>query len=101
MSTTAAVVFLIGAVFIFLSSLGVLRMPDPLNRLQTSTKSVTLGNLLILLGAILAVPSYWWKFLLVAFFVLISSPVSASTLSRISYLRGFVQILEVDEWKRR
>ncbi len=100
-SLGAAVILLIGSIFVFLSSLGMLRMPDPLSRLQAATKSVTLGNLLVLFSSALMVPSFWWKFLLIAVFVLITSPVSASTLSRVAYLKGFARVLEVDQWKRR
>ena len=39
-----------GAIFLFSAGLGVLRMPDTYNRIQTGTKATTLGTILILIG---------------------------------------------------
>jgi len=40
----------IGVVFLFLGSLGILRMPDVYNRVQVGTKCTTLGNFLTIIG---------------------------------------------------
>ncbi len=45
-----SLVILVGSVFLFSAGLGVLRMPDSYNRIQTGTKASTLGTILILIG---------------------------------------------------
>ena len=40
----------LGSVFLFTAGLGVLRMPDSYNRIQTGTKASTLGTMLVLVG---------------------------------------------------
>jgi monovalent cation/proton antiporter MnhG/PhaG subunit len=58
MSELIGSLFLLGgAVFLFSAGVGVLRMPDTYNRIQTGTKATTLGTILILIGlAFLARP---------------------------------------------
>ena len=46
----AVAILLTGAVFLFSAGLGVLRMPDSYNRIQTGTKASTLGAMLVLVG---------------------------------------------------
>jgi len=50
MLLVGAIISLIGAVFIFLGALGILRMPDTYNRIQTGTKATSLGTILFLIG---------------------------------------------------
>ena len=38
-----SVVILLGSIFLLLAGLGVARMPDSYNRIQTGTKATTLG----------------------------------------------------------
>ena len=60
---------LAGAVFLFSAGLGVLRMPDTYNRIQTGTKATTLGTMLVLVGiaflakghSLLAQQHYVWR----------------------------------------
>ena len=49
---------IIGSLFLFSAGLGVLRMPDTYNRIQTGTKATTLGTILVLVLAIGGV--VWW-----------------------------------------
>jgi len=48
----AFVIMGIGVTFDFLGCLGLVRLPDLYNRLQASTKCVTLGTILIMAGVI-------------------------------------------------
>ena len=50
MNVIGSLFILIGSLFCFLGALGLLRMPDVYNRIQTGTKAVTLGVLATLLG---------------------------------------------------
>ena len=83
-----AVVVLIGAAFLFLGALGILRMPDLYNRMQAGTKASTLGNLLTMLGLGLLEPSWAPKLLLIALFVLLTNPISSHALARAAYREG-------------
>ncbi|ALM74990.1 Membrane-bound oxidoreductase subunit MbxC (Na+/H+ antiporter module subunit) [Thermococcus barophilus] len=85
---------LFGTIFYFLSSLGLIRMPDVYNRMQTATKSATLGSLGVIIGvgiwAIGYVGSYAWlpKTLVIAVFLLLTNPISAHALIRAAYKSG-------------
>lgn len=80
-----AVITLIGAMFILLASIGVLRMPDVYNRIQAGTKASTLGSILGLFGIGLIHPDWMLKLLLLIMFVLISNPVSSHVLGRAAH----------------
>lgn len=77
---------LLGAVFLFSAGLGLVRMPDAFTRIQAGTKATTLGNLLVLIGIAFFHPGWTLKLILVAFFVLMTNPVSSHALSRAAYL---------------
>ncbi|AFK22871.1 monovalent cation/H(+) antiporter subunit G [Pyrococcus sp. ST04] len=85
---------LFGTVFYFLSTLGLIRMPDVYNRMQTATKSATLGSLGVIIGtgiwAIGEGLSIAWltKTLIIAVFLLLTNPISAHALIRGAYKSG-------------
>ena len=79
---------LLGAAFLLLGALGLVRMPDVYNRIQAGTKSVTLGAVSFLLGIALLHPDWWAKVLCIAGFILFTSPVASSTIARAVYLAG-------------
>jgi multicomponent Na+:H+ antiporter subunit G len=74
-----------GSVFLFSAGLGVLRMPDSYNRIQTGTKASTLGTMLVLLGLAVLHPAWTWKLLMLIFFVLLTNPVSSHALARAAH----------------
>ncbi len=85
----------IGTFFYFLSALGLIRMPDVYNRMQTSTKSATLGSLGVMVGVgIWALGSDFgsvaWltKTIVIAVFLLLTNPISAHALIRAAYKSG-------------
>ena len=80
---------LTGGIFMFLAALGLLRMPDVYTRLQAGTKAATLGALSILIGISFHYPSWSLKILLIAFFILLTSPVGSSTIARAAHLSGY------------
>ena len=94
MSEYAAVVLItVGVVFDLLGCVGLIRLPDVYTRLQASTKAVTLGTCLILIGvAVWAFgsgrPATGVKALICAVFVLITSPTAAHALARGAYKSG-------------
>ena len=88
----------VGTLFLILSSIGLLRMPDTLTRMQAGTKASTLGTLLVILGAVVLAPHLWFKLLLLALFILLTNPLSSSILGRSSYLKdGFLNKSGIDE----
>jgi len=80
----------IGMVFNLTGAIGLFRLPDVYNRLQASTKNVTLGTISVLVGAIIisGISSIGAKSLLAAVFIVLTSPVSAHVLARASHIYG-------------
>jgi len=79
----------IGGLFNLFGCIGLTRLPDVYNRLQASTKCVTLGTCFILLGVIISGPvSASLKGFLCAIFILITAPTAAHALSRASIKAG-------------
>ena len=81
---------IIGAIFIFIAALGILRLPDLYMRLSAATKASTLGIGFTLLALALhfndlGVTS---RALATIAFVAISSPVAAHLISRSAYRSG-------------
>ena len=78
----------IGTIFLFLGSLGILRMPDVYNRLQAGTKCTTLGAFLTIIGVGIMQPDWLPKTLVIALFILITNPISNHALGRASRKSG-------------
>ena len=79
---------IIGSLFLFSAGLGVLRMPDTYNRIQTGTKATTLGTILILVGIAFLQPGWALKLVILIFFVMLTNPVSSHALARASHRIG-------------
>jgi multicomponent Na+:H+ antiporter subunit G len=78
----------IGIIFLFLGSLGVLRLPDVYNRLQAGTKCTTLGAFLTIVGVGITQPDWLPKTLVIALFIIITNPISNHALGRASCKSG-------------
>lgn len=87
-STTAEIVVLIGSILILVAGIGVLRFRPALSRLHALTKASTLGVVLVLLGAAVASdrPNDWTSLLLAAILQAATSPISATLISRSTFL---------------
>ena len=99
-----AILIGVGVLFDFLGTMGLLRMPDVYTRLQAATKCVTLGTLLILIGA--AVLSGFdadgLRAIVCAAFVLVTAPVGAHALAKGAYLSGIAPVdAVVDRYAER
>ncbi|ESQ10510.1 MAG TPA: Na+/H+ antiporter subunit G [Chromatiaceae bacterium] len=88
MRWVADLFLLLGAGFLLLGALGLVRMPDVYNRIQAGTKSVTLGSVSFLFGIALLYPDWWAKVLCIIGFILFTSPVGSSTIARAVYIAG-------------
>ncbi len=91
------IVLFIGAIFIFLGAFGLLRMPDVYNRIQVGTKAVTLGAIGVIVGVALIQPLWWSKLLVILGFILLTSPVSSSAISKAFYRSGIVPWKKTDK----
>lgn len=91
MNETAGIFFVIvGLVFDFFGCLGLIRLPDVYNRLQASTKCVTLGTCSILFGLFLfkGFTAAGIKAILCIIFIILTAPVSAHALARGAHKSG-------------
>jgi len=88
---------IIGYIFIILGlgfdvfgCIGLLRLPDVYNRLQATTKCVTLGTCSILLGTFIlkGLGTTGVKTILAAVFLLLTSPVAGHALARGAHKSG-------------
>jgi multicomponent Na+:H+ antiporter subunit G len=79
---------LVGALFVLIAAIGVLRMPDLLLRTAAATKASTFGLGLILLGAALGFASLETvsKAIAIIGFVALTAPIAAHMISRAAYL---------------
>ena len=86
---TATVMF-IGAFFMLVASVGLIRLPDVYSRMHAATKATTLGLGGILLSTILSFQTLdvTTQALLAIFFLFITAPVAAHLISRSAYHRG-------------
>jgi multicomponent Na+:H+ antiporter subunit G len=88
MRLLADIFLLLGSLFAFLAALGLLRMPDVYNRIQVGTKAATLGAIAFFIGIFILHPQWWPKLLVIAIFVLLTNPVSSSSIARALYIAG-------------
>jgi multicomponent Na+:H+ antiporter subunit G len=84
------VLLLVGASFLLVASIGIIRMPDLFQRIQASTKASTLGAGCILLALAVHFQDFGITVragLVIAFF-LITAPVAAHVIGRAAYFVG-------------
>jgi multicomponent Na+:H+ antiporter subunit G len=87
---TGYILIIIGILFDISGCIGLVRLPDVYNRLQASTKCVTLGTILLLVGVALIskVPALDAKAIICAVFILITSPTAAHAIAKGAYASG-------------
>lgn len=80
----------IGALFILLAAVGIVRMPDFYLRVSVTTKAATLGIGLILIGAAVYFRdgSVTSRVIAIILFLLLTAPVGAHMIGRTSYFIG-------------
>lgn len=81
---------IIGLAFDILGCVGLLRLPDIYNRLQATTKCVTLGTCSILFGTVMikGFTGTGIKAVLCIIFLIMTAPVAAHALSRGAHAAG-------------
>lgn len=85
-----AVLLLIGSAVMLLGSIGIVRMPDLLSRMQASTKSMTLGVVCLLVAVVIYFNEVGVgvRAMLVIAFYFLTSPVAAHMIGRAAYFIG-------------
>jgi len=80
----------VGILFDIFGCIGLVRFPDVYNRLQASTKCVTLGTILLLVGVALisGLGATSAKAIICAVFILITSPTAAHAIAKGAYASG-------------
>lgn len=81
----AAFIFLIlGAMFILISSIGILRLPDLFMRMHATTKTNSIGITLILIATLMAFPQLTivLKGLLAIVFIFLTAPLGAHMIGK-------------------
>lgn len=81
---------MIGTLWLFLAAIALLRMPDVYCRLSATTKAVTFGAAMMLLGAAFALDhtAVTLRALAGIAFYFLTSPIAAHVLARAAHLRG-------------
>ena len=87
-----AILILSGSISLLIAALGLLRMPDVYNRVQTGTKASTLGAIVSFIGMALLKYDEWFlgenwlgRALVLIIFILLTNPVSSHVLMRAAY----------------
>ena len=83
-----ALLMILGSLFVLISVIGLLRLPDLYMRMHASTKTTSFGVVMILLGAVLALPNLETiiKGLLVIIFIFLTSPLGAHMISKAGHI---------------
>ena len=86
----ASILSLVGAFFMLVSSVGLLRLPDVYCRMHAATKATTFGMGGILMATALAFESaaVATQAFLAIFFLFLTAPVAAHLISRAAYRKG-------------
>ena len=96
-------VAIFGSLVLFVSSLGLVRMPDAYNRIQVGTKASTMGAMLSVSALFFLHPNWIGKLIILVLFILITNPVSSHVLARAAYLvkAPFSDRTVVDQLKKK
>jgi multicomponent Na+:H+ antiporter subunit G len=84
------ILIIVGILFDIFGCIGLVRFPDVYNRLQASTKCVTLGTILLLVGVaiISGVGPTATRSIICAIFIMITSPTAAHAIAKGAYASG-------------
>jgi multicomponent Na+:H+ antiporter subunit G len=84
----AAILLVLGAFFMFVAGLGVLRLSDVFLRMHAATKAPSLGVFLMVIALMFYFQNFWLSIqsLLIMIFIFMTAPISAHTLSRAAHV---------------
>lgn len=80
----------VGSLLGFVAAVGLVRLPDALNRMHAASKPQSLGIVIVCigLGLILREPAAWSMLALVGFMQLMTTPTASQMISRSAYRTG-------------
>ncbi|MFW5912121.1 MAG: monovalent cation/H(+) antiporter subunit G [Candidatus Hadarchaeota archaeon] len=83
-------IVIIGGIFSIIGAVGILRMPDPYNRIHSQTVGVVGGTILIIIGAIVieGTQTHVIKLVLIALLIFITNPVGSHAIARSAHKSG-------------
>ena len=89
MSAIVAVLLVLGALFMLLAAVGLVRLPDLYLRMSATSKAATLGASLILLGATahFGAAAVAGRAVVIVVFLFLTAPVAAHAIGRAGYRR--------------
>jgi len=84
----SAIFMVLGAIFILLSALGVLRFPDLYSRMHAATKASSFGVALMLIGISIwmPIPYIIIEAILIILFIYITAPIASHMVGRVAHL---------------
>lgn len=89
MTILAGALMVLGTAFLLIAAIGVIRLPDPLQRMHSATKAGTLGVALLLIGVLIhdtnGADHIGWLTML---FLLLTLPIGAQILARATWVSG-------------
>lgn len=83
--TVVLIFALIGVVFMLISSIGVIRLPDVLSRMHAVGKAGTLGISAVLLSAGLFFHGHIWLMVALIALFFVTAPISTAAMARAAY----------------
>lgn len=97
----SSIFMFLGAIFMLLASIGIVRFQDVYLRMHAATKAPSLGVLLMITGVVIHFES-WWVFaegLLIILFIFMTTPIGSHILARVAHMMRAKQFNEnsVDE----
>lgn len=89
MSPIVALLLVLGALFMLLAGVGLVRLPDLYLRMSATSKAATLGASLVLLGAAVhfGTAAVAGRAVVIVVFLLLTAPVAAHAIGRAGYRR--------------
>lgn len=101
-----SILILLGAFFMLVAAIGIIRMPDLLIRMHAATKAGTLGAALLLIGVAIhfGETSVTLRAVSIVVFLFLTAPIAAHMIGRAAYCEGEVKLWDrtvVDELKGR
>ncbi len=85
----ATLLMALGVLFLLIAAIGVIRLPDALQRMHSATKAGTLGTALTVAGAVVALRGEGaGTGALAVLFLLVTLPIGAQLLGRAAYRSG-------------
>lgn len=85
MELTGSIIMLIGSIFLLLGAIGIVRMPDVYNMMQSGTKATTMGTMLFLTGLAMVNPDWVFRFIILIGFIVYTNPISSHALARAAH----------------